>query len=93
MKPAPIIFMDTAAKAGLTRWRHTAGTPEKRFILEAKGAGVALLDFDNDGWLDIYFVNGSTYKALDDGRKRHRRLHFFITITTEHSPMSQPRQA
>jgi hypothetical protein len=65
VETGPIIFMDTAAKAGLTSWRHTAGTPEKRFILEAKGAGVALLDYDNDGWLDIYFVNGSTYKALD----------------------------
>ena len=40
------------------------GNPQKRFILEAKGPGVCLLDYDNDGWLDIYFVNGSTYDAL-----------------------------
>jgi len=64
VKTGPSIFMDVAEKAGLTTWRHTAGTPEKRFILEAKGAGVALLDYDNDGWLDIYLVNGSTYDAL-----------------------------
>ena len=40
------------------------GTPQKQFILEAPGSGVALLDYDKDGWLDIYMVNGSTYDAL-----------------------------
>jgi len=69
VKTGPIIFLDTAKLAGLTRWHHTAGTSDKRFILEAKGSGVALLDYDNDGWLDIYFVNGSTYKALDGKEK------------------------
>ena len=39
------------------------GTPEKKFIIEANGSGVCLLDYDNDGWLDIYLVNGSTYDA------------------------------
>ncbi len=65
VKSGPVVFMNVAEKAGLTTWHHTAGTPEKRFILEAKGPGVALLDYDNDGWLDIYFVNGSTFNALD----------------------------
>ena len=64
VKSGPIVFQDVAAKAGLTRWHHTAGTPEKRLIVEAKGPGVCLLDYDNDGWLDIYLVNGSTYDAL-----------------------------
>jgi hypothetical protein len=65
VKTGPIVFMNTAEQAGLTSWHHKAGTPEKKFILEAKGPGVALLDYDNDGWLDIYFVNGSTVQALD----------------------------
>jgi hypothetical protein len=64
VKTGPIVFQDVAEAAGLTRWRHKSGTPEKRFILEAKGPGVCLLDYDNDGWLDIYLVNGSTYDAL-----------------------------
>ncbi|MGA2571134.1 MAG: CRTAC1 family protein [Terracidiphilus sp.] len=64
VKTGPIIFQDVAKAAGLTTWHHTAGTPEKRLILEAKGPGVCLLDYDNDGWLDIYLVNGSTYDAL-----------------------------
>ena len=60
----PVVFQDISAKAGLTRWRHVMGTPEKTFILETVGSGVALLDYDNDGWLDIYLVNGSTYDAI-----------------------------
>lgn len=64
VKTGPVVFLNNAKEAGLTTWHHTAGTSDKRFILEAKGAGVALLDYDNDGWLDIYLVNGSTYDAL-----------------------------
>ncbi len=60
----PVIFKDTAAAAGLTKWTHKMGTPGKSLILETVGSGVALLDYDNDGWLDIYLVNGSTRDAL-----------------------------
>lgn len=65
VKTGPIVFQNVAQQAGLTDWHHTAGTPEKRLILEAKGPGVCLIDYDNDGWLDIFLVNGSTYAALD----------------------------
>ena len=64
VKTGPVVFQDIATKAGLTVWHHTMGTPRKQFILEAPGSGVALLDYDKDGWLDIYMVNGSTYEAL-----------------------------
>ena len=65
VKDGPVVFMDIAAKAGLTTWSHTMGTPQKNYILETTGSGVALLDYDNDGWLDIYLVNGSTFEALE----------------------------
>ncbi len=64
VKSGPIVFEDIAAKAGLTSWTHHMGTPAKSFIIESIGSGVALLDYDNDGWLDIYLVNGSTFDAL-----------------------------
>jgi enediyne biosynthesis protein E4 len=60
----PIIFQDASEKAGLTHWRHVMGPSKKKFILETVGSGVGLLDYDNDGWLDIYLVNGSTYDAI-----------------------------
>ncbi len=65
VKAGPIEFEDVAAKAGLTSWRHSMGTAEKRYIIDTLGSGVALLDYDNDGWLDIYLVNGSSQTALD----------------------------
>src|SRR5579872_4341896 len=59
----PVVFQDVAEKAGLSAWHHVMGTPERKFIIETVGSGVGLLDYDNDGWLDIYLVNGSTYDA------------------------------
>ncbi|MBV9885926.1 MAG: VCBS repeat-containing protein, partial [Acidobacteria bacterium] len=61
---APVIFSDITKSAGLDKFRHHSGTPEKISIIDAPGAGVALLDYDNDGWLDIYLVNGSTAAAM-----------------------------
>jgi hypothetical protein len=64
VKTGPVIFEDVAGKAGLTVWRHQMGSSEKKYILETTGSGVGLIDYDNDGWLDIYVVNGSTAGAL-----------------------------
>jgi enediyne biosynthesis protein E4 len=61
---APVVFADITRSAGLDKFHHLSGTPEKTTILEAPGSGVALLDYDNDGWLDIYLLNGSTVPAL-----------------------------
>jgi hypothetical protein len=61
---APVVFVDITHAAGLDKFHHRSGGREKRTILETPGSGVALLDYDNDGWLDIYLVNGSTFPAL-----------------------------
>ena len=61
----PVIFEDISEKAGITHWTHKMGTKEKKYIVETNGSGVCLIDYDNDGWLDIYLVNGSTFDALD----------------------------
>ncbi|MBZ5616489.1 MAG: CRTAC1 family protein [Acidobacteriia bacterium] len=61
---APVIFADITHPAGLDTFHHRSGTPEKNTILETPGSGVALIDYDNDGWLDIYLLNGSTLRAL-----------------------------
>ncbi len=64
VKAGPVVFKNVAAQAGLATWRNVTGTATKRLIIEAKGSGVCLLDFDRDGWLDIYLVNGSTLDAM-----------------------------
>jgi len=64
VKSGPIVFQDISEKAGLAKWTHHMGTPTKDYIIETKGSGVCLIDYDNDGWLDIYIVNGSTLEAF-----------------------------
>jgi hypothetical protein len=61
---APVVFTDITKTAGLDKFHHVSGAPEKKTILETPGSGVALLDYDGDGWLDIYLLNGSTFAAL-----------------------------
>ncbi|HEX3470113.1 MAG TPA: CRTAC1 family protein [Silvibacterium sp.] len=61
----PVVFEDITQASGLGTWRHTMGSPEKKFIIETNGSGVGLIDYDNDGWLDIYLVNGSTFDAFN----------------------------
>src|SRR4051794_448777 len=51
------IFTDITQEAGMT-WRQFSGESPDRFLIETMGGGVAFLDFDNDGLLDIFFVNG-----------------------------------
>src|SRR5215471_18934923 len=62
---APAIFADATHSSGLDKFHHKMGAPEKNVILETPGSGVALLDYDNDGWQDIYLLNGSTFRALE----------------------------
>ena len=85
VKTGPVVFQDISERAGLTVWTHKMGTPEKAYILETIGSGVALLDYDHDGWLDIYIVNGSTKDALD-GKSNRLMRRCSITTTTEHLP-------
>ena len=60
-----VSFADVTAAAGLGAFRHVSGSPDKPYILEVTGSGVAVWDFDGDGFVDIYVVNGGT---LDPSR-------------------------
>ena len=58
----PGVFTDVTAAAGLFKALNVSGSPaDKQFLLEEMGGGVALFDYDNDGWLDIFLVNGSSF--------------------------------
>lgn len=57
--PPTARFIDVAGDLGLDK-AHTGGGPQKQYIVEAKGGGAAVLDFDDDGDLDIYWVNGAS---------------------------------
>ena len=61
----PLVFENITARAGLSTWNHTMGGADKKLICDVNGSGVGLIDYDNDGWLDIYLANGSNFNALD----------------------------
>jgi hypothetical protein len=61
-----VTFTDVAAQAGLTAPSVYGGVDRKRFIFETNGAGVAFLDYDNDGWTDALVLNGV---RLQDGTR------------------------
>ncbi len=58
MHAGPAWFVDVAAKAGLTVRNINGSDDNKQYIIETSGSGVAILDYDNDGWPDIFLVNG-----------------------------------
>ena len=66
-QPLPIL-RDVTREAGLNLVT-TCGTPEKKFIIEGNGSGCAWIDYDNDGWTDLYVVNGISSAALMAGRE------------------------
>ncbi len=55
---SPIQLRDVTQATGIT-FRHTDGSSGQRYIVETVTAGLALFDYDADGWIDIYFLNGA----------------------------------
>jgi enediyne biosynthesis protein E4 len=63
----PVQLTDIAERAGLTSPSIYGGVDRKRFIIETNGAGVGLVDYDRDGWLDALVLSGT---RLADGQRR-----------------------
>ena len=55
--PVPYVFEEVPASKSGIHWVHNAGRSVEKYLPESSGAGCAFLDFDNDGWMDIYLVN------------------------------------
>ena len=71
----PVRFDDVAAKAGLTQPTIYGGATHNRYILETTGCGAAFIDYDNDGWVDLFLVNGATLDASKSPPASNRLLH------------------
>ena len=61
--PVQVSFKDVAPQAGLRSVCVFGGDKVKKWILETTGCGIAFFDYDNDGWLDIFQVNGTTLEG------------------------------
>ncbi len=68
-------FVDVAKEAGLTAKTVVVADDNKDFLLSTTGGGIALFDYDNDGWLDIFVVNGWGLKAFPKGEEPTNHLY------------------
>ena len=68
-------YVDVADKAGLTAKTIIGEENVKRFILESTGGGVAVFDYDNDNWPDIFFTNGSRVGGFPPGQEPTNHLY------------------
>ncbi len=75
LAPVRVDFRDFAAEAGLTAPNVSGGQDAKKYILETTGSGVAIFDFDNDGLMDIFLVNGTTLDGTGAGEKSTSHLY------------------
>lgn len=70
----PVSFTDVGPAAGLSA-PLISGGDKRKYILEAMGAGAAFLDYDNDGWLDVFLVNGSRFESVSPSPKPTNHLY------------------
>src|SRR5947208_1341371 len=68
-EPPQVNFVDIARKAGLTVKTEDGGEKAKKYIVETTGSGAAFFDYDNDGWPDIFLVNGTTLEGFPKGQE------------------------
>jgi hypothetical protein len=69
-----IVLNDVTKETGIT-FVHTDGGYGKRYIMETVSAGLALFDYDGDGYVDIYFLNGAPLKGSEDKTKPENKLY------------------
>ncbi|HET7220071.1 MAG TPA: VCBS repeat-containing protein, partial [Vicinamibacterales bacterium] len=67
--PLSFSFANVAQEAGLTARTIYGGTDTNKYLLETTGCGAAALDYDNDGWMDVFLVNGSVLEGFPKGQE------------------------
>ena len=67
-------FLDVAKESGLNAKTIFGGEHKNKYLLETTGCGVAFYDYDNDGWLDIFLVNGWRLEGFPAGQEPHSHL-------------------
>ena len=80
-----IRFTNVARRAGLTAVNVNGGDTTKKYLIETTGSGVAFVDYDNDGWLDVFLVNGSRLEGSSATSMLYRNRHdgTFRDVTAE----------
>jgi hypothetical protein len=69
-----VTFENVAKAVGLT-FTHVNGASPDKYLVETMGSGAAFLDYDNDGWIDLFIVDGGSVAAPGKSAARHRLFH------------------
>jgi len=84
---SPFPFSELPSSASGITWAHTSGLSPEKYLPQSTGAGCAFLDYDNDGWMDIYLVNSgkcdifTPTKPLRNALYRNNRDGTFTDVT------------
>jgi len=73
--PPKVNFVDVAASAGLVAKTVAGGEKRKKYIIETTGTGAAFFDYDDDGWPDVFLVNGTTLEGFPKGQEPASHLY------------------
>ncbi|MEW6754019.1 MAG: hypothetical protein AB1505_24025, partial [Candidatus Latescibacterota bacterium] len=85
------VFVDVTQAAGIDfRHVHGGGPNPRRYYIETMGSGVAFVDYDRDGWLDLYFVNG---QHLTDRAAPRATNHLYRNDGGRRSAAAEPSAA
>jgi enediyne biosynthesis protein E4 len=70
-KPADlgVTFIDVARQSGLNAKTIFGGEHKNKYLLETTGCGIAFYDYDNDGWVDLFIVNGTRLEGIPKGQE------------------------
>ena len=91
----PILFRDVATEIGID-FKHSRCLTEDKYMNETMGSGVALLDYDNDGYLDLYLLTNSAASTRDAGCRFSNRLYrnrgdgTFVDVTDQSGAGGRP---
>ena len=73
--PLGFAFREVAAEAGLGAVTTFGGRETNKYLLETTGTGAAWIDYDGDGWLDVFLVNGTTLEGFPKGKEPRSHLY------------------
>jgi len=92
--PFQVAFVNVTGPAGLNEPFTYGGIDKKKYIIETNGCGVAFIDYDNDGWMDILLLNGTRLEGFPKGKEPtiklyHNNHHGAFTDATPGSGLSR----